>query len=115
MHAGSGWQKILDNINIVPNPYYGASGYENNRLDSRVRIINLPPRAVVNIYSVDGTLIRRLEKDNPNVSYLDWDIRNMKGLQIAGGMYLIHVEANGIGETVLKWFGAMRPLDVTSY
>jgi hypothetical protein len=108
-------QKILDNINIVPNPYYGASGYENNRLDSRVRIINLPPRAVVNIYSVDGTLIRRLEKDNPNVSYLDWDIRNTKGLQIAGGMYLIHVEANGIGETVLKWFGAMRPLDIITY
>jgi len=30
-------------------------------------------------------------------------------------MYLIHVKADGIGETVLKWFGAMRPLDITTY
>jgi hypothetical protein len=63
---------------------------------------------------VDGALIRRLDKDN-NVSYIDWDIRNVKGLPIASGMYLIHVKAEDIGETVLRWFGAMRPIDITQY
>jgi hypothetical protein len=60
-------------------------------------------------------LIRRLEKDNPNVSYIDWDIRNAKSLPIASGMYLIHVSAAGVGEKVIRWFGAMRPIDITSY
>jgi len=108
-------QALLDRINIVPNPYYGYVGYETNRLDTRVRIINLPSRATVSIYSLDGALIRRLDKDNANVAYIDWDVRNAKGLPVSSGMYLIHVNAQGIGETVLRWFGAMRPIDITTY
>lgn len=107
-------QKLLDRIHAVPNPYYAYNGYEKNRLDTRVRIINLPQRATVSIYSLDGSLIRKLEKDDKETSYIDWDIRNAKGLPIASGMYLIHVNAQGIGETVLRWFGSMRPVDVTN-
>lgn len=110
--------KLLEGIRVVPNPYYGYSGYEQNRLDNRVRITNLPNRATISIYSIDGTLIRRLEHaNNPETTrgYEDWDIRNAKGLQIASGMYLIHIKAEGIGETVVKWFGAMKPADVTDF
>lgn len=110
--------KLLEGIRVVPNPYYGYSGYEQNRLDNRVRITNLPNRATISIYSIDGTLIRRLEHVNSAETtrgYEDWDIRNTKGLQIASGMYLIHVKAEGIGETVVKWFGAMKPADVTDF
>lgn len=108
-------QSLLDRINAVPNPYYAYSGYEANRLDTRVRIVNLPRKATISIFSLDGSLIRRLEKDDPNTSYIDWDTRNAKGLPIASGMYLIHVKADGIGETILRWFGAMRPVDITTY
>lgn len=108
-------KKLLDRIHAVPNPYYSYSGYEGNRLDSRVRIINLPKRATISIYSIDGSLIRKLSKDNAAVSYIDWDIKNEKGLPIASGMYLMHINAEGIGETIVKWFGAMRPLDITNY
>ena len=99
----------------MPNPYYGYAGYEASSLDTRVRIVNLPKKATVNIYSLDGALIQRLEKDNANAAYIDWNVRNSKGLPIAGGMYLIHVKAEGIGETVIRWFGAMRPLNVIQY
>lgn len=105
---------LLSKILAVPNPYYGYSGYERNRFDTKVRIINLPQAANINIYTLDGSLVRSLSK-NDNTSYLDWDIKNSVGLPVASGMYLIHVNAVGIGETVIKWFGAMRPLDVTSY
>jgi hypothetical protein len=107
-------QALLDKINVVPNPYYAYAGYEAGRLDTRVRIVNLPSKATISVYSVDGALIRRLDKDN-NVSYIDWDIRNAKGLPIASGMYLIHVKAENIGETIVRWFGAMRPIDITQY
>ncbi|HEX2682859.1 MAG TPA: hypothetical protein VHL77_02940, partial [Ferruginibacter sp.] len=106
---------LLDRIMAVPNPYYGYTGYEINRLDTRVRITNLPRRATVSIYSLDGSLINRIEKDNANASYVDWNIRNTKGLPVASGMYLIHVQAEGIGEKVIRWFGAMRPIDITTY
>lgn len=106
---------LLDQIFVSPNPYYGYVGYENNRLDTRVRIVNLPRLATIHIYSLDGTLIRTLTKDNPNESFVDWDTRNAKGLTIASGMYLIHVKAEGIGETVIRWFGAFRPVDITTY
>lgn len=108
--------ELLDRIHVVPNPYYASSGhYEANRLDTRVRIINLPPEATVSIYSLDGSLVRRLTKSNKEDAYMDWDIRNAKGLPIASGMYLIHVEAKGIGEKVIRWFGALSPVDVTNY
>ena len=106
---------LLKRIHAVPNPYYGYTPYEASALDTRVRIINLPAKATLDIYSLDGTLIRSLLKDNANVSYIDWDLRNSKGLPIASGMYLIHVKAEGIGETVLKFFGSFRPLNITLY
>jgi hypothetical protein len=107
---------LMDRIFAVPNPYKGqASGgnsYESNRLETKIKIINLPKKATVNIYSLDGTLVRRLEKDN-NDPALSWDLYNQAGLPIASGMYLIHVHAYG-KDKVLRWFGAMRPLDVTN-
>ena len=106
---------LLSRIYAVPNPYYGYSGYETNRFDTRVRIINLPAKATVNIYSLDGALVRTLTKNDPNTSFIDWDIRNSAGLPISSGMYMMDVVADGIGETVLKWFGATRPIDVTQY
>jgi hypothetical protein len=117
--AGNPWgsdkQALLDRIHVVPNPYYAYAGYEANRVDTRVRIINLPTKATISIYSLDGALIRKLTKDNATTSYVDWDIRNAKNLPIASGMYLIHVNADGIGETIIRWFGAMRPIDITQY
>lgn len=107
---------LLDRVFAVPNPYKGqASGgntYESNRLETKIKIINLPQKATINIYSLDGTLVRRLEKDN-NDPAITWDLYNQAGLPIASGMYLIHVNAYG-KDRVLRWFGAMRPLDVTN-
>jgi len=34
---------------------------------------------------------------------------------IASGGYLIHVHAPDIGEKVVKWFGALRPVDLDSF
>jgi hypothetical protein len=106
---------ILDRIQVVPNPYYAYSSYENSRVDSRVKIINLPEKATIKIYTIDGTLIRTLNKNEAKTNFIDWDIKNQQNIPVSSGMYLIHVELPGIGETVLKWFGAMRPIDLISF
>ena len=98
-------------INIVPNPYYAYSQYEDNRLDTRVKITNLPEVCTVKIYSSNGKLVRTFKKDSPRTS-LDWDLNNFKGIPIAGGIYLIHVDVPDIGEVIIKFFGGMRQIDL---
>ena len=104
-------KSALDMINVVPNPYYAFSQYERNRLDTRIKITNLPERCSVNIYTVNGKLVRSFQKDSP-VTSLDWDLTNQKAIPIASGIYLIHVDVPGIGERVLKFFCGMRQVDL---
>ncbi|MFO8086622.1 MAG: T9SS type A sorting domain-containing protein [Bacteroidales bacterium] len=104
----------LDDIRVVPNPYYGYSTYETDQLDNRVRITNLPDACTVKIFSLDGTLIRTFTKDS-EITSIDWDLKNDSNIPVSSGMYLIHVKAPGIGETVVKWFGSMRPVDLNSF
>jgi hypothetical protein len=104
----------LNLINVVPNPYFAYSGYEKDQLDNRIRITNLPQKCAINIYTVNGSLVRQYAKDDAN-SYLDWDLKNYAGIPIAGGMYLIYVKVDGVGEKVLKWFGSLRPIDLNAF
>lgn len=104
----------LELINVVPNPYYAYSAYETNQIDNRVRITNLPQKCTVTIYTMNGQLIRQYAKDDASTS-VDWDLKNFAGIPISGGIYMIYVNAEGVGEKVIKWFGALRPIDLNSF
>lgn len=104
----------LDMVNIVPNPYYGASGYETGQVDNRVKLTNLPEKCTISIYTINGNLIRQVEKDS-EISFFEWDLKNNYGIPIASGMYVIHIDAGDIGEKVLKWFGTLRPVDLDTF
>ncbi|HET6990208.1 MAG TPA: hypothetical protein VFJ43_02745, partial [Bacteroidia bacterium] len=104
----------LDLINVVPNPYYAYSGYEKNQIDTRVKFTNLPEKCTIQIYTVSGTMIRKLTKDSP-VTSLDWDLKNQAGIPIASGLYIVHVDVPGVGEKILKFFGVLRPIDLDAY
>jgi hypothetical protein len=132
-------KNALDLINVVPNPYYAYSAYEGTliagvsvqpQLDNRVRIVNLPPKCSISIFTVNGTLVKRFNRDVASDNSLgaqvgnngknfetaqDWDLKNHKGVPVASGLYLIHVEAPGLGERTLKWFGVMRPIDLDAF
>ena len=101
----------LKMINVVPNPYYAFSEYERSRLDTRVKITNLPEKCTVKIYTVNGKLVRTFKKDSP-ITSIDWDLNNAKAIPVAGGVYLIHVDVPEVGEVVLKFFGGMRQVDL---
>ncbi|OFY88123.1 MAG: hypothetical protein A2236_12315, partial [Bacteroidetes bacterium RIFOXYA2_FULL_33_7] len=107
-------EEALEMINVVPNPYYGYNEYELTQIDNFVRITNLPQKCKVSIYSVNGTLIRRYDKDSPD-TFIQWDLKNSYNITIAGGVYIIHIEVDGVGEKVLKWFGALRPVDLNAF
>lgn len=105
----------LDLINVVPNPYYAYSKYESNKLDNRIKITNLPPSCTITIYNTAGTLVRRYTKDDNTSTSVDWDLKNYANVPVASGIYIIHVKVPDVGSKVLKWFGVMRPTDVSNF
>ena len=107
-------EDMLEEINVVPNPYYAYSQYETNKLDNRVKIVNLPEICTVRIYNLSGTLIRTYDKADP-LTYVDWDLKNEANVPIAGGVYIIHVDVPGVGQAIRKWFGVMRPVDLDNF
>jgi hypothetical protein len=107
-------QDALDMINVVPNPYNAFSEYERNKIDNRVKITNLPERCTISIYTTNGKLVQRIEKDSP-VTYQDWILTNHANIPVASGIYLIHVEVPGVGDRVLKAFIAMRMVDLQNF
>lgn len=109
-------EDALSLINIVPNPYYAYSAYEEKTSDNIVKITNLPRKCTIKIYSLNGTLIRTFNKaDDDAESSIDWDMKNQSRIPIASGMYIIHIDVPNVGEKILKWFGIMRPLDLEAY
>jgi hypothetical protein len=111
---------VMDLINVVPNPYYAYSTYEGvengGQLDSRVRLTNLPAQCVISIYSLDGSLVKKLNKDSEGSATIDWDLKNQKGIPISSGAYIINVSVPSLGkEKNLKWFGVLRPIDLDTF
>lgn len=107
-------EEFLEEINVVPNPYYAFSDYETSKVDNRIKIINLPEECTISIYSINGIRIRQFKKADP-LTFLDWDLKNEVNVPISSGVYIIHVDVPGVGEKVLKWFGVMRPIDLDNF
>ncbi|MCX7728645.1 MAG: hypothetical protein N2203_04155, partial [Bacteroidia bacterium] len=124
-------KNALDIIRVVPNPYYGYSTYEGNRLDTRIKITNLPSDCTIKIYTLNGTLVRTLTRNMENqedkysftndfkqskwLPFIEWDLKNQNGVLVSSGMYIIHVESPKFGEKIIKWFGIMRPYDLQNF
>jgi len=108
----------MERINVVPNPYYAYSSYEKNQLDNRIKIINLPKKCEITIYTLNGAMIRKVKKDETDAThttYYDWDLKNQAGIPVASGLYIIHINGYELGSKTLKWFGIMRPIDLETF
>jgi hypothetical protein len=104
----------LDQIKIVPNPYYAYSTYETTPIDSRVKITNLPETCEINIFNMNGGLVKTIQKDNA-LTYVDWTLKNYQEIPIASGMYIVHINVPGVGEKIIKWYGALRTVNTTNF
>ncbi len=117
----------LANVNVVPNPYYAYSAYETSQFTNTIKITNLPSRAIVTIYSIDGSFIKQYNRDERGRNLpgsnrptsttqvfpdLEWDLKNFRDVPVASGVYLIHISAPELGEErTIKWFGIGRKFD----
>jgi hypothetical protein len=110
-------QNALDSVKVSPNPYYGYSQYETSAFTNVVKITNLPAKCTVSIYSIDGKFIKKYERNESYIAYkqiapdIEWDMKNSRGISVASGVYLIHINAPEVGERTIKWFGIARQFD----
>jgi hypothetical protein len=104
-------------INVFPNPYYATNSLESNRFDNFVTFTHLPQNATIRIFSLDGKIVRELDK-NTDSQYFKWDLRNYTDIPVASGIYIVHIdmdiEGQGLGEKILKVF-IVQPNQVIKY
>ncbi|MCK6601823.1 MAG: T9SS type A sorting domain-containing protein [Bacteroidetes bacterium] len=106
LESDSAWYEreksaILNRITLFPNPYMGDNSQELNVGERYITLLNLPEKVTVRIYNLAGERVARLEK-NDRLNYLRWDLTNGHRFYVASGIYLLHIEAPGIGEKILK-------------
>jgi hypothetical protein len=122
----------FDDMVIVPNPYNAYSVYEASVSQNTIKIVNVPKKAKISIFTTDGVLVRTLKQsldENIDLFYganqttgernldnsISWDLRTNSGVLISSGVYYINVESPEYGSKVLKLFATMRSADVSNF
>lgn len=79
----------MEKVKVYPNPF-------RNDLNVRheITFFNLPARATIRLYSVDGKLINTLEKDDSGNRFT-WRLTNQQGQSVSSGIYIYLIHSNG--------------------
>ncbi len=96
----------LAKIKVVPNPYYASHQLQRDPFDSYVTFNNLPSKCKIRIFNLIGDMVAVIDHDFKGVidnSSTNWDLKNHAGIPVASGMYIAHIEAEGIGERIVKF------------
>ncbi len=91
----------MEKIRVVPNPYYGYNSNQTSTTDRFVTFRRLPERCTIKIYTLNGDLIRTLEKSSTE-STIRWNLRNLESIPVASGMYIALIDAEAIGQRIIK-------------
>jgi hypothetical protein len=80
-------------VHTVPDPYYVTNAMELTTNRKVLKFVNLPPQAIIRIYSVSGVLVRVIEHNDQGLGgEAEWDLRNRNNQFVASGVYFYHVE-----------------------
>jgi len=96
----------LEEPYVVPNPYVASASFEPERFatagrgDRRMEFRAIPAGATIRIYDVRGRLVQTLVHDGSTTGMVSWDLRTIDNLDVAGGLYIFHVDAGGLGDFV---------------
>jgi hypothetical protein len=94
---------------VVPNPYVASASFEPERFAvagrgvRRMEFRAIPEGATIRIYSLRGELVQTLYHDRSTTGMIPWDLRTKDNLEVAPGLYIFHVEADGVEEHVGKF------------
>ena len=63
----------------------------------------MPDVATINVFALNGRLIRTLHKRSPGQTWMPWNLRTENGRRLASGIYLVHFDVPGVGTRVVKF------------
>ncbi len=97
----------LGDVYVVPNPYVATSLFEPanpylvGRGERRILFMNLPPQCTIRIYTITGDLVQTLSHDSSvDDGQEPWNLVSRDGMDVSYGVYLFHVDAPGVGQSV---------------
>ena len=98
----------LDGITVLPNPYVVTSAYETMPWIKELQFHNLPERCEIRIFTISGELVQILNHEPNSKGYRGpaveaWDLWNYNEQEVAFGVFIYHVKAEGIGEKIGKF------------
>ncbi len=117
--AGTRPPETVGEVAAVPNPYRGDIAYQSYNpawekpagsrsqwmeQDRRIQFINLPERCEITIYTLAGNIIEKLQHDDPNRGYVDWNLTSKVGQAISSGIYLFTCEDKKTGKVQIGKF-----------
>ena len=105
----------VDKINVFPNPYYGDNPLEPSRFSIFVTFNHMPPTATVRIFNLAGSQVRKLEKENDDNQFFNWDLLNESGLPVASGIYIVHIDMPDLGKTKVLKVVIVQPQQILEF
>jgi hypothetical protein len=99
----------LDDVNVVPNPYYLRAMWDTNEFNRWVNFTHLPSRCTIRIFTISGLLIRTLEHDVADDEGTErWDLLTDENAHCTSGLYVYQVEDAQTGDTKVGKFAIVR-------
>jgi len=89
-------------VNVFPNPYLGFNPQEINKFARFVTFTHLPASATIRIFTLAGTLVRTLIKNDAFTQFYQWDLKNESGFPVGAGMYIVYIDMHDLGTKTLK-------------
>ncbi len=103
-------QKDLDQIRVIPNPYAITSSYEYSEQEwvKELQFHGLPEKCTIRIYTISGDLVAILHHEPGDPGYRGpsvqaWNLWTYNDQEVAFGVFLFYVKADGIGEKLGKF------------
>jgi len=85
---GTYTDQLLQNVQVVPNPYFIAHEGTRSPYDSKIYFTKLPKKCTINIYTIAGDLVRTINHDETTSSMKDsefmevWDLLTTNGIRV---------------------------------
>ncbi len=85
-------ERRLDEVTVVPNPFYRHSGLQKAGDENRIQFVNLSERCTIRIYTLRGDLVKKIEHNDPGSGVAYWNQISDNGQYVKSGMYFYHIK-----------------------
>jgi len=100
---------LLEQIGVVPNPYYITHEGQASPYDAKIYFTRLPKRATIDIYTLTGDLVRTLEHDEYKSPERDkigadvWDLLTKNRQRVQSQSFVAIIKTPDGAQTVKKF------------